>query len=546
MNKIIAIMLSVITALSGLFMTPFSEIPSYIETIDENSVYQIAENTGYIKDTVLVVFEDDASVFEKLSVFAKADGMCVGKINDLGLYILKTNGMDYEETDKLCKNLTSLESVVFASFCPVKKLTEQYTPNDPFMDENGYGTNDWDDENPEGNNWHIEATDTRSAWGYKSLFTHINIGVVDGGFDTEHEELAGKITFPSKREERKNRPNHHGTHVAGIIAAEQDNGVGVSGICSDSTLICVDWKPSTNQLWIADLEVLQALKRVVKAGAKVVNFSVGNSSSMGDDNYEFPSFVPNLDGMLYSYTMGSLLSKGYDFVVVQSAGNGNGEGYAVDASQNGLFCSINEDNAFLPFSGVETEDILDRIIVVGSAKVTKDGYVQTSSSNVGERVDICAPGDNIYSTTKDNTYLTKSGTSMAAPVVTGVASLVWSVNPDLTGNEVKKIICESTKDMVAPSDDRHYDFLDYKAYPLVNAKLATEEALRQKGGFYDVSITSGSKEEITFINESGDEFIFETNSKGKLSCVLEKGNYTVKTENTVKKLTVSENMNIEI
>lgn len=544
MNKIISVILSVITALSGLFMTPAAEIPSYIENINEKSVYQITENTGLIKDTVLVIFEEDASVFEKLSVFAKTGGVCVGKISDLNLYILKTDGMDSEDMDKLCRNLTSLDSVTLASLCPAKKLTEQYTPDDPFMDKRGYGTNDWDDENPEGNNWHIEAVDARSAWGYKSLFTHINIGVVDGGFDTEHEELEGKITFPSKLEEWRNRPNHHGTHVAGIIAAGQDNGVGLSGICPDSTLICVDWSPSTNQLWLADLSVLQALGKVVKAGAKVVNFSVGNSSSMGDDKYEFPSFVPNLDGMLYSYAVGSLLQKGYDFVVVQSAGNGNGESHAVDASQNGLFSSINENNAFLPFSDVEIEDVLDRIIIVGSAEVGENGFVQSSSSNIGDRVDICAPGKGIYSSTKDDTYLTKSGTSMAAPVVTGVASLVWSVNAELSGADVKKIVCENTCDEVLPSDERHYDFLNYKAYPMVNAKLAVEEALRQTGEFYDVSIISKPKTEVTFENESGDAFIFETDSEGKLTCVLRKGTYTVKAENTVTEITVSCDMEI--
>ncbi len=532
MNKIVSIILSLITAFSGLFMFDVGEFfsPSaYIETIDDSDVTEFAESAGFVKNTILVIFEEEATLFDKMKIFLRDDVTCVCCLKDLNLYVLKTENSNLDELNELCEEMTFLDSIALASICPVKKLTCQYTPDDPFMDDRGYGTNDWNDEKPEGNNWHIEAVDARSAWGYKSLFNHINIGVVDGGFDTEHEELAGKITFPTKREERKNRPNHHGTHVAGIIAAEQDNGVGISGICSDSTLICVDWMPSTNQLWIADLEVLQALGRVVKKGAKVVNFSVGNSSSMGDDKYEYPSFVPNLDGMLYSYAMGSLLKKGYDFVVVQSAGNGNGEGYAVDASQNGLFCSINEKNAFLPFAGVEAKDVLNRIIVVGSAEISENGYIQSSSSNIGDRVDICAPGNEVYSTTKDDTYLTKSGTSMAAPVVTGVAALVWSVNPTLTGNEVKKIVCENTKDEVLPSDERVYNFLNYKTYPMVNAKLAVEATLKQTGIFFDVSISTGTEEEVTIENENGDTFVFETNSEGILTCVLENGNYTVKT-----------------
>lgn len=540
MNKIISIILSLITAFGTAIGISVENIfnSSFIENLNDSDIAKITDDAGYVKDTILLLFEEDAGFLEKCAVLLSDGGVTAGIIEELNLYIIRTDGKDFDAINNLCDELNKKDSVAFASYCPAKKLAEQYTPDDPFNDENNYWNYDWDDENPEGNNWHIEATDTRSAWGYKELFSHINIGIVDGGFDTEHEELKGKISFPTAREERRNRPNHHGTHVAGIIAAEQDNGVGISGICSDSSLICVDWSPSNGQLWIADLAVLQALSRVVKGGAKVINFSVGNSASMGDENYKYPDFVPNLDGILYSYSMGSLLNKGYDFVVVQSAGNGNGESHAVDASQNGLFCSISESNAFLPFKNVTVNDVLDRIIVVGSSELTDNGYVQSSSSNIGDRVDICAPGSEIFSCMKDNTYLRKSGTSMAAPVVTGVASLVWSVNPNLSGKEVKEIVCTNTKDIVSPTEDRHFEHLNFKAYPMVNAKLAVEAALRQKENFHDVSIETDGKTEVTFISENGKEFVFETKSDGTLSCVLESGNYTVKTENSEKEITV--------
>ncbi len=544
MNKIISIILSLITALSGLFMVPIQEIPSYIDKLEEESIYQITENAGFIKDTILVIFEEDASVFEKLSVIAKADGICTGKIPDFNMYIIRTKLDSLEEADKLCRNLTSIDSVLLASVCPAKKLEEQYTPDDPFNDKNGYWSSDWDNENPDGNNWHIEAIEGRGAWGYNSLFTHISLGVIDGGFDTDHEELSGKITFPSKREERRNRPNHHGTHVAGIIAAEQDNGVGISGICPDSTLICTDWSPSDGQLWIGDLEILNGFKKVAKAGAKVINFSVGSSGSIDGDSYKYPSIVTNFDALLYSYAMGNLLSKGYDFVVVQSAGNGNEEGYAVEADQNGIFSCITEKNAFLPFKNIEAKDLLDRIIIVGSAELSDSGYVQASSSNVGDRVDICAPGSDIFSCTKNDTYLRKSGTSMAAPVVTAVAGLVWSANRNLTGAEVKNIICVYNCDIVLPSEERHFDFLGYQTYPMVNAKMAVEAALLMKESYCNVFVTAESQEEVTFTDESGRRFVFETNDDGFLNCVLREGSYTVETESTVKNVTVHENEDI--
>ncbi len=548
MNKFISILLSLITAFATSVGISVESIfnSDFIESLDDSDIGQITKEAGYVKNTILLFFEEDAGFLEKCSVLLSDGGVTAGVIEEFNLYIVRTKGKDFDAINNLCNELNEKDSVALASYCPAKKLTEQYTPDDPFNDENAYWNSDWDDEYPEGNNWHLEATETRGAWGYKELFCHMNIGIVDGGFDTEHEELKGKISFPTSREKRRNRPNHHGTHVAGIIGAWQDNGVGISGICSDSSLICVDWSPSDGQLWIADLAILQALSRVVKGGAKVINFSVGSSTSMGDENYKYPDFVVNLDGMLYSYAMGSLLNKGYDFVVVQSAGNGNGESYAVDASQNGLFCAINEKNAFLPFGKVETQDLLDRIIIVGNAEWIPGGYEQSPSSNVGDKVDICAPGSEIFSCTKNNTYLRKSGTSMSAPVVTGITALVWSVDETLTGAEVKKLVCENTKDIVLPTEDRHFEHLNFKAYPMVNAKLAVEAALRQKGDFYDISVATDGKKEITFENESGQQFIFETNSDGILNCVLEKGNYIIKTDLVSKEITVSGNIEFEI
>lgn len=548
MNKIISIILSVITALSTVTGISFEGFfnSSYIENIDDSDISKVTADLGYVKDTLLLFFDDEANVFEKASVLMNDEGVTVGVIRELNLFIIKTNGKAYDELTDLCEMLMENECINLASICPAKKLDEQYTPDDPFNDAYNFWSTDWDDENPDGNNWHLEATDTRSAWGYKALFSHMNIGVVDGGFDMDHEELAGKIIFPNAQTERRNRPSYHGTHVAGIIAANMDNGVGISGICPDSTLIGFDWSPSDGQLWIPDLAVLQALSHVVKAGAKVINFSVGNSASMGDERYKFPDFIPNLDAMLYSYSMGSLLSKGYDFVVVQSAGNGNGEGNAVDASQNGLFCPITEKNAFLPFANVEVEDLLDRIIIVGNAELTENGYVQSSSSNIGSRVDICAPGSEILSSILDNEYMRKSGTSMAAPVVTGIASLVWAVDETLTGAQVKKLVCENTKDTVLPTEERFFSHLDFRSYPMVNAKLAVEAALRQKGGFYDVSLVTDGKKEITFVNSNGDEFVFETGSDGVLNCVLENGDYVMKTETVSREITVNGNTVIEL
>lgn len=558
MSDLFKIIIAVITAFSGLgshiTFAAFEELftdslsivisrSDFLEDMSNESVVAVDESYGYVQDTVLLFFAEDAGFFKKLNALHETGGVTVGSLPEMNLCVIKTPHMSFDELNAYCEKMMEHDAVALATICPAHRIKEQYTPNDPFTEDDWY-TEEWNEESPYGNNWWLEAIDARGAWGYDSLYEQIDIGIVDAGFDTEHDELKGKITFPSESEKSRNYPNYHGTHIAGIIAAKSDNGVGISGICQNARLICSDRSPSEDEVIFYDIDVIFGLCNVVKAGAKVVNFSIGKVVESGTDRR---SFISNkIDAIIYSYAMGALLSKGYDFIVVQAAGNGNEDGYAVSASQKGLFCGIRDYGAFLPFIGINKQDLLDRIIIVGNASVDWDGYVQELSSNVGDTVDICAPGTWIYSCAVDNGYLDMVGTSMAAPMVTGVASLVWSINPDLTAPEVKKIVCENTKDIVKPSSERFFVDAGYRPYPMVNAKLAVEAALMQKGNVAAVAFSGYSKEAVTFTDDSGTEFVFETNEQGELSCVLPFGNYSVVSQGIDKNLEINENINITV
>lgn len=546
-TKIVSFFMAIITSLvgmgssataagvDGLFSSALSlvtERSAFIDDITDADVSQFDENSGYIKDMLLVFFEEEASFFSKLSALSKIGGTVVGGMPEAELCVVKTNGLNYEKLSALCEQANTLDAVALASVCPASRIEEQYTPNDPFTDYDWY-TERWSEENPEGNNWWLEATDTRAAWGYESYFENIDIGIVDGGFNELHEELEGKISFPSEKEANRNNRSYHGTHVAGIIAAKGDNGVGISGVCQNSDLICVDWSPSGSQMWIGDVAIFFGFGKVVKAGAKVLNFSLGASGSLSANQMAWSGFVRNLDAALYSCYMAALLNNGYDFVVVQSAGNGNSAGRAVDASSNGCFCAITQNNAFIPYSGVSAKDLLDRIIIVGSAKIENGNYIQSDSSNVGDMVDICAPGVDIYSCSTEG-YMSLSGTSMAAPVVTGIASLVWSVDSSLSGAEVKQIVCSNTCDTVAPAADYYFaESLTIKSYPMVNAKLAVEAALKNKYDMNNISISVNGLSQVKFTDKDSNEFIFETDSNGELTCLLENGVYNVEVNGEV-------------
>ena len=253
-------------------------------------------------------------------------------------------------------------------------------------------------------------------------------------------------------------------------------------------MICVDWLPDFLQYWNADLAIFFGFSALVKAGAKVINFSLGTSASKTSNSSAIDErlYLP----MAISLMMSSLLSKGYDFVAVQSAGNGDFFGNPIDAENNGYFSAINSGNIFTGFNSVPAQEILDRIIIVGSAEVYNETeFIQSDFSNVGSSVDISAPGKNIYSCSINSDYQGMSGTSMSAPVVTGVASLVWSVNPSFKGSQVKEIVCTSS-DKVAEINNviTYVHGVDLREYRLVNAKLAVEEPIRRT---YSVGTVEG-------------------------------------------------------
>ncbi|MBQ3007312.1 MAG: S8 family serine peptidase [Clostridia bacterium] len=495
LNKIISVIMSYVMSITGLaynsfngMMDSLSELvfglpysaqavkDDFLSSIGSDDVEPIDGETGFVNDKIAVFVNSGASFREKLALFNSCGGRVVGWSTPADLYVIDYPEMTYAAVEAKCKALALNEAVELAIPVTASKLDLDKTPSDDFNYSNVYAQ--WDELQPEGRNWWLEAIDARQAWDYSEYFSKINIGIIDSGFDTDHPELSGKIRFPDEKSANRNRQEYHGCHVAGIIGAHH-NGAGIAGICENSDLICVDWDPEFPQLWIPDLEIYFGFSRVVEAGAKVVNLSLGTSASKFSNSSTV--FERLITPAAYSYVMSSLLAKGYDFVVVQSAGNGDINGNPVDAANNGCFTIINEDNVFTGSNNVSPEDIVSRIIVVASVGFRENSrFVQSSYTNVGERVDIAAPGDSVYSLSVDGGYDYLSGTSMAAPIVTAVASLVWSVNPEFTGAQVKEIVCTSTDSVAEINRSTPYIYdVKLMEYPVVNAKLSVEEAVRR-------------------------------------------------------------------
>jgi len=443
---------------------------SYIETDDTTDI-------SYVNNIVLIFFKDTATKEDEDQVVAAINGNVVGRFDTINQIQVQVNKSSLKELIALCDKVESFDAVLSATYDVAVQIdTNAITaPNDKWDND------DWNENSPSGNNWWLEAIQAPSAWNYNKDLNNIKIGIVDNGFDTGHEDLKGKISFPNNIYAGGNNKEDHGTHVAGIIGASANNEKGITGIVWNSELICFDWEPSWVQEmlggWNTSTFIAAGLIETVKSGAKVINFSLGTSGSLANHRSSYSNEQVNAFGNTASMYMAGLLHQGYDFVVVQSAGNGAADGIGVDAINNGWFSSITRNNCFSRLGNVD--EVLSRIIIVGAAQQNNSSYIQAPFSNGGSQVDICAPGVNVYSTVTGGMfgrYAKMSGTSMAAPIVTGVAALVWVADPSLSGDKVKAIICDHSNSHVTVADNTASPNAT-GAFQMVNAKKCVEDAL---------------------------------------------------------------------
>ena len=203
----------------------------------------------------------------------------------------------------------------------------------------------------------------------------------------------------------------HGTHVAGIIAAERNNGKGIKGVASNVKIMSLRVVPNGDEY---DKDVALAIRYAVDNGAKVIN------GSFGKDFSPHSNWVR--DAITYSGKK--------DVVFVHAAGN--------DSKNVDVEPSYPEDNLN---NGPE---VSNSYITVGALSPKYGSDMVAGYSNYGKNnVDVFAPGSKIYSTTPENEYDTKDGTSFAAPAVAGIAALIRSYYPKLSAAQVKKVILDS-------------------------------------------------------------------------------------------------------
>ncbi len=206
----------------------------------------------------------------------------------------------------------------------------------------------------------------------------------------------------------------HGTHVAGIIAANRQNEVGIKGVAEHVLIMPLRVVPNGDE---RDKDVANAIRYAADNGAHIINMSFGKS-------FEYRKSIVD-EAIDYASEKGVLF--------VQGAGNSNKNSDEVNNFPTPI--RLEPDTVHLP-----------NWITVGAHDYLLDERFVADFSNYGQRtVDLFAPGVQIYSTIPANEYAPFDGTSMASPVVAGIAALVWAYFPDLTAAQLRKVLMDAVR-----------------------------------------------------------------------------------------------------
>ncbi len=280
--------------------------------------------------------------------------------------------------------------------------------------------------------WGPGKTRVSAAWDVTTGREGIVIAVLDTGIDLDHSDLRGQVwvnpgevpgngidddgngkvddihgwRFGQDQDHNIDDDHGHGTHVSGIIAARGNNQTGIAGMawgCRIMVVKVLDYKGNGHYS-----DVANGLMYATDNGARIANLSLGGVE---------PSQVIK-DAVDYARAHGTL--------VVAAAGNTHSAVLYPAAYEGALAIAASDQNDH-----------------------------RAPYSCYGPEVDLAAPGSSIYSTCVGDSYCSKSGTSMAAPHVSGLAALIWSAYPDHTAAQVTQRLLETAQDIESPGWDEY-------------------------------------------------------------------------------------------
>lgn len=458
---------------------PVIDIPqeTFIKKFNKDDVVELEPGIEIMKGEILIITDNEAALKEEI---AKHNGKVVGHILEMNLYQVEVEGLSSKELEELVGTFESYDWVKDASLNYMSEIDD-----DEYQLPDDYPTNS--------GKYAYEAIDAPKAWeimetiGTDNLYRPEIIAFEALDIDVQNmDDIPLKDTHLTGT-----NSNNHGINVTGIISAEH-NDYGIPGMVPNSDIIYYTiTAPGTSKEDLRDIDMFNLLNVAItrdKEHTVIINMSAGNMICRVGASNGIEKYVKQVNKNISfnSACLNELLDKEYKFLLIKSAGNDNGhtfyqlsDGTVMEKSDYEKSGKTNmekeltgdSDARWDQFAGIEDSRVREHIIIVGSSKPDQDNVEISTFQSNGDRVDILAPGEGVALLTGG----TGQGTSYSAPFVAGTAGMLLSINPDLTGPQIKEII-------LATGKGDYYLDNDIRAISHLNSYNAVKEVFNSKYG----------------------------------------------------------------
>lgn len=457
----------------------------YIDSLTPNDVVEspIHEDNYIVNQELLLTFDESVSEEDVKKLVEKYSGTIVGEIYFLHQYQVE---FDTDDLTKTKENLENEVGLVNVSYNFITELDVDYNKVG-----SNFTTNAKED-------YYLDLLGIRDAFSMIKKPHWIDVGIIDTPIDYRHKDLninKNNMIIPSSENgtydeiddilEYFNTYDHehdttyktsphdgcsylsfrsHGTHVAGIIAG-LEQGINSRAVLHYASLwsyyLQSDQDKRNKEIdgnfaYLNDLfSLTYSLSNMIMSDSRVINMSIGSTTyrpgspgfekenknksveeiqvATEEYNREYQEYKNYLDAYFHV-----IEKTGKDFIIVKSAGNCSQAGDCITDADSDYFNRVLSENEFAD----------KHSLIVGATDVTTSVFgnvlhSKASYSKYGEIVDILAPGT-VYSTIYNNDYEWMSGTSQAAPIVSGIASLIYSVDSNFTSEQVIDFILNNT------------------------------------------------------------------------------------------------------
>jgi subtilisin family serine protease len=405
-----------------------------------NTFVDPTSSAEVIRTQILLFLDDSGTYADAVHAASVVGGSVVGRLDATAWQLQVPTMSNSSDLQGVLEELASTQHVVGAEPNTVSQSSAVY-PNDSRYH----------------NQWYLDTTDgvpnirADQAWTLNRGGPEPIVAVLDTGVNLQHEDLQGRLLPGRDVVDDNDDPDDqrgHGTHVAGIIGATPNNGIGTAGVVWNASILPVKVFDDDPDTGVADADILEGTRWAVDRGARIINMSFGGKGTRSESKAR---------AVDYAWDRNRL--------VVAAAGNDNCDDRYFPAG-------MDRNEHFWSLPGINHRVYDTELLSVGASDYSNNRSIweeenrfntcdKNAGSNWGDWVDVAAPGTGIFSAyfnrgapanSGTNAYEYLDGTSMATPVVAGVAALIWAQEPNLSAGEVKARLINTANPLNAGAD----------------------------------------------------------------------------------------------